>query len=206
MYDVLGIGPKAPQLAQPTEHKAELFKRWLDQKLMAGVVGHDDALHRASQGDLFENGNGRCLLHARLAFGRELARRSFWAAIRNRSVSTAGCCRSFRRSAGRLLRWARLPHLSQSGGGQAGARSLRSPSSRRAAVAPGRGPARRVICVYVDGQAHDPVKRTPALVASWCAITRARNLLARRNVSLGRRLIAASPPKRAAIKKMSAAR
>jgi hypothetical protein len=72
--------------------------------------------------------------------------------------------------------------------------------------AAGRGPARRVICVYVDGQAHDPVKRAPALVASWCAITRARSLLARRNVSLGRRLIAASPPKRAAVKKMSAAR
>src|SRR5277367_5456704 len=77
---------------------------------------------------------------------------------------------------------------------------------RAALLAPGRGPARRVICVYVDGQAHDPVKRAPALVASWCAITRARNLLARRNVSLGRRLIAASPPKRAAVKKMSAAR
>ena len=54
-----------------------------------------------------------------------------------------------------------FPHLSQSSGGQAGARSLRSPSLRRAAVAPGRGPARRVICVYVDGQAHDPVKRVP---------------------------------------------
>jgi transposase len=106
-------------------------------------------------------------------------------------------------------RWRRagsLPRLSQSGGGQAGARPLRSPSSRRAAVAPGRGPARRVICVYVDGQAHDPVKRAPALVASWCAITRASHLLARRNVSLGRRLIAASSPKRAAVKKMSAAR
>jgi hypothetical protein len=38
---LLGIGPKAPQLAQPTEHKAELFKRWLDQRLMAGVIGHD---------------------------------------------------------------------------------------------------------------------------------------------------------------------
>ena len=37
-------------------------------------------------------------------------------------------------------------------------------------VAPGRGPARRAICVYVDGQAHDPVKRAPALAASWCAI------------------------------------
>jgi hypothetical protein len=71
---------------------------------------------------------------------------------------------------------------------------------------PGGGPARRVICGYVDGQAHDPVKRAPALVASGCAITGARNLLARRNVSLGKRLIAASSPKRTAVKKMSAAR
>ena len=46
------------------------------------------------------------------------------------------------RPAGRLLRWARLPHFSQSGGGQAGARPLRSPSSRHAAVVAHRGPLR----------------------------------------------------------------
>jgi hypothetical protein len=35
---------------------------------------------------------------------------------------------------------------------------------------PGPRTGRRVICVYVDGQAHDPIKRAPALVASWCAM------------------------------------
>jgi hypothetical protein len=74
---------------------------------------------------------------------RKLAGRSFWTSRGNHSVSTAGRCRSFRisgrsRPAGRLLRWARLTHFSQSGGGQAGARPLRSPSSRRAAVRFGR--------------------------------------------------------------------
>ena len=58
-----------------------------------------------------------------------------------------------------------------------------------------------MIGVCVDGQAHEPVNRAPALFPSWCAITRARNLLARRNVSLGSRSIAASPPSRAAVKK-----
>jgi hypothetical protein len=57
-----------------------------------------------------------------------------------------------------------------------------------------------MIGVCVDGQAHEPVNRAPALFASWCAITRARNLLARRNVSLSSRSIAASPPSRAAVK------
>ena len=63
-----------------------------------------------------------------------------------------------------------------------------------------------MIGVCVDGQAHEPVNQAPALFASWCAITRGRNLLARRNVSLGSRSIAASPPSRPAVKKISAAR
>ena len=80
---------------------------------------------------------------------RELARRSFWAAKLSCSVSAAGCCRFFRtpgrcRPAGRLLRRARFAHLSQYGGGQAGACQVRSRSRRRAAVAARRGPVRRV--------------------------------------------------------------
>jgi len=39
--DALGIGPKAPRMAQPVADKASMFKRWLDEQLMIGVVGHD---------------------------------------------------------------------------------------------------------------------------------------------------------------------
>ena len=82
--------------------------------------------------------------------------RSFWTARHCRSFSTSGRGRP----AGRLLRWRRLPDLSQSGGSQAGARSVRSGSQRRAAVAARREPARRIIGMYVDGLEADrePVK------------------------------------------------
>lgn len=39
--DVLGAGPNAPVLAQPVADKAALFRRWVDERLMLGVVGHD---------------------------------------------------------------------------------------------------------------------------------------------------------------------
>lgn len=39
--DALSISDKAPRLAQPTADKARMFQRWLDEKLMAGVAGHD---------------------------------------------------------------------------------------------------------------------------------------------------------------------
>ena len=136
---------------------------------------------------------------ARRPFWSTKRNRSLWTARRNRSFWTAGGCRSFwtsatgrRRPAGRLLRRRPLPDLSQSGGSPAGARPVRSRSQRRAAVAARRG-ARRMIGVCVDGQAHEPVNQAPALFASWCAITRGRNLLARRNVSLGSRSICGVP-------------
>ncbi len=66
--------------------------------------------------------------------------RSFRTARRRCSFWTARGCRSFSTSErgrpnGRLLRWRRLPDLSQSGGSQAGARPVRSGSRSRAAVA-----------------------------------------------------------------------
>jgi hypothetical protein len=71
---------------------------------------------------------------------------SFWTARRRCSFWTARGCRSFSTSErgrpnGRLLRWRRLPDLSQSRGSPPGARPVRSGSRRQAAVA-----AQRVNC------------------------------------------------------------
>jgi hypothetical protein len=70
LHDALGIGEKAPQMAQPTSDKAEMFRRWLNERLAVGVGGYDGSwvgpfVRRAS-----ERGAGVALgdMQAGLAF------------------------------------------------------------------------------------------------------------------------------------------
>jgi hypothetical protein len=60
--DALSLGDKAPRLAMPTADKAQLFKRWLDERLMSGVAGYDGSWLEPHLDQASKRGVGRVVV------------------------------------------------------------------------------------------------------------------------------------------------